>query len=194
MRARQTATRNRHRLSVTLCLAMTASLATAQDATELCERGNRFRDGGQLEQAVNLYNQGHYAEAASILSGLDSVDAKAYLAACLAKQRKFAEAEATAKGVLEQSPTHRVAVAGLGQSLVGPGKYDEAVERLSAAITATEHAENKTDAAYAFFWRGQAHYKKGQADKMVADFEIFLKLVPEAPEANTVRQLLAGVR
>jgi tetratricopeptide (TPR) repeat protein len=180
------------RAVLTICIA--GALAVVCASTVPASRRSGAAAGGQLEQAVNLYNQGHYAEAASILSGLDSVDAKAYLAACLAKQRKFAEAEATAKGVLEQSPTHRVAVAGLGQSLVGLGKYDEAVERLSAAITATEHAENKTDAAYAFFWRGQAHYKKGHADKMVADFEIFLKLVPEALEANTVRQLLSGVR
>lgn len=184
---------------LTICVASALTLVCA--STEPAPRrsaGARAAAGAttgeQLEQAVSLYDQGSYAEAASILSGLDSLDAKAYLAACLAKQRKFVEAEATAKPVLEQRPTHPVAVAGLGQALVGQGKHDEAVGRLSAAITATENAENKTDAAYAFFWRGQAHYKKGQADKMVADFEVFLKLAPEAPEANTVRQLLAGVR
>jgi tetratricopeptide (TPR) repeat protein len=180
------------RAVLTICVA--SALAVVCASTVPASRWSGGAAGGQLEQAVSLYNQGKYAEAASILSGLDSVDAKAYLAACLARQKKFVEAETAAKAVLEQSPTHRVAVAGLGQSLVGQGKFDEAVERLSAAITATENAENKTDAAYAFFWRGQAHYKKGQADKMVADFEIFLKLAPEAPEANTVRQLLAGVR
>ncbi len=176
----------------TVCVAVALALVCA--SAESASRRLDDAGGGELERAVSLYEQGSYAEAASVLSGLDSVDAKAYLAACQARQRKFAEAEITAKAVLEQSPTHRVAVAGLGQSLVGQGKHDEAIERLSAAITATEGAENKTDAAYAFFWRGQAHYKKGQADKMVADFELFLKLVPEAPEANTVRQLLAGVR
>ena len=66
------------RAVLTICIA--SALAAVCASTVPASRwsaGAAGAAGGQLEQAVNLYNQGHYAEAASILSGLDSMDAKA---------------------------------------------------------------------------------------------------------------------
>jgi TolA-binding protein len=53
--------------------------------------------------------------------------------------------------------------------------------------------KRKPDFAYAYFWRGQAYYGKKKADKMVSDFETFLKLAPKSPEAPIVRQLLSSL-
>jgi regulator of sirC expression with transglutaminase-like and TPR domain len=78
-------------------------------------------------------------------------------------------------------------VAALGESLVGQKKYDEAVEKMSAAV------KTKSDQAYAYFWRGQAENGKKHTDKMVADFETFLRLAPKAPEAPTIRALLSSL-
>jgi tetratricopeptide (TPR) repeat protein len=138
-----------------------------------------------LEQAVALYQQGKYADAEKILRGLQGPDASAYLSVALARQQRFAEAEAPASSALAANPTHAVAVEGLGQSLVGQKRYDDAIARMSAALAA------KSDLAYAYYWRGMAYYNKRQPDKMVGDFENFLKLSPQAPEAAAVRQLLA---
>jgi tetratricopeptide (TPR) repeat protein len=141
-----------------------------------------------LQAGIKAFEQGQFAQAEAALRNAAGPEAQAYLAGSLAKQRKYAEAEAPAKAALEANPTHPVAVAALGESLVGQKKHDEAVARLSAAIKA------KPDLAYAFFWRGQAYYAKKQQDRMIEDFETFLKLAPKAPEANTIQQLLAGIR
>jgi regulator of sirC expression with transglutaminase-like and TPR domain len=79
-------------------------------------------------------------------------------------------------------------VAALGEALVGAKKLDEAIQAMTAAVDA------KPDLAYAYYWRGQAYYQKKQPDRLIGDFERFLKLAPEAPEATSVKQFLATVR
>lgn len=143
---------------------------------------------GDLEQGIALYRQGKYAEAEGALKDMAGAEAKGYLAGSLARQRKYEAAEAAAKAAVAEAPAHEVAVWALGAALVGAKKYDEAVARMSAAI------EAKADQAYAYLWRGQAYYNKKQPDKMVGDFQTFLKLAPDAPEADTVRSLLAGLK
>jgi len=143
---------------------------------------------GELEDGIALFRQGKYAEAEAKLRQADGPEAQAYLAAALAKQKKYGEAEGPAKAALGGNPTDEVAVAALGESLVGLKKYDEAITRLSDALG------KNGGLAYAYFWRAQAYDKKGQAARMVADYEQFVKLAPKAPEAGTVRALLAGLR
>lgn len=148
--------------------------------------------GGLAAQDVGTgiahFEAGRYAEAEAALRGAAGLDAKAYLAASIAKQKRYEEAEAPASEVLAEAPAHAIAAAALGQSLVGQTKYDAAVERMSAALVA------RKDIAYAYYWRGQAYNNKRQADRMVADFESFLQLAPKAPEAPLVQQLLAALR
>ena len=141
-----------------------------------------------LDEGIALFREGKFAEAEARLRQASGPEVNAYLAAALAKQKKYEEAEAPAKAALEANPTHDVAVAALGESLFGQKKYDEAVDRLSAALKAREGI------VYAHFWRAQAYDKKGQAARMVADYETFLKLAPKAPEAPVVQALLAGLR
>jgi tetratricopeptide (TPR) repeat protein len=143
---------------------------------------------GDLEDGIDLFRQGKYGEAEAKLRQAGGPEAQAYLAGALAKQKKYGEAEGPARAALGANPTHEVAVAALGESLVGQKKYDEAITRLSDALA------KKSDLAYAYFWRGQAYDKKGQAARMVADYEQFLKLAPKSPEAATVRGLLSAIR
>jgi tetratricopeptide (TPR) repeat protein len=141
-----------------------------------------------VQDGLALYRQGKYAEAEARLRGASGPEASAYLAASLAKQKKFAEAEAPARSALAANATHEVAVAALGESLVGQKKYDDAIASLSAALAKRE------DLAYAYFWRGQAYDKKNQAARMVADYQAFLKLAPKAPEAASVQAVLSALR
>ena len=106
----------------------------------------------------------------------------------LVAEKRYAEGEAAARSALSVDPTNDVAVAALGHALVAQNKYDDAIQSLSAVIAA------RKDAAYAYFWRAQAYNGKKQPDRMISDCETFLKLRPDAPEAPTVRQLLAGFR
>jgi tetratricopeptide (TPR) repeat protein len=143
---------------------------------------------GELEDGIDLYRQGKYAQAEPKLRQASGPEAQAYLAGALAKQKKYDEGATTANAALGANPTHEVAVAALGESLVGLKKYDEAISRLSDALG------RNGGLAYAYFWRAQAYDKKGQAARMVADYEQFVKLAPKAPEASTVKALLAGLR
>jgi regulator of sirC expression with transglutaminase-like and TPR domain len=52
----------------------------------------------------------------------------------------------------------------------------------------------RADLAYGYLWRGYAYYYKKQPDRMVGDFETFVKLAPTAPEAAAVKQQLAALR
>ena len=140
-----------------------------------------------LQTGIALFQRGEYAKAEATLREATGPDASAYLAASLAKQKKYAEAEAPAKAALEANPANEVALAALGESLVGQHKFDDAIDKMSDAI------KRKADFAYAYFWRGQAYYGKKRADKMVSDFETFLKLAPKSPEAPIVRQLLSSL-
>ncbi len=145
------------------------------------------RADDKLQSAIALFQRGEYAKAEAAAREATGPDASAYLAASLAKQKKYAEAEAPARAALEANPTNEVALAALGESLVGQRKFDEAIEKMSDAI------KRKADFAYAYFWRGQAYYGKKKADRMVSDFETFLKLAPKSPEAPIVRQLLSSL-
>jgi tetratricopeptide (TPR) repeat protein len=141
-----------------------------------------------VDQGIALFKEGKYAEAEPVLRAASGTEAKAYLAATLARLKKSEEAEAQAKAALAEDATHPVAVAALGESLVGQGKLDEAVDRLSAALQA------RPDIAHAYYWRGQAYQLKKQVARMVEDYQSFLKLAPDAPEAPAIKVLLAGLR
>jgi len=113
--------------------------------------------------------------------------AKANDALAKARAKNYAAADAGANAVLGACLTHPVANQAMGQSLVAQKKYDAAIARLTTALGA------KPDLAYAYLWRGYAYYYKKQPDKMVGDFQTFLRLAPTAPEASTVKQLLASL-
>jgi tetratricopeptide (TPR) repeat protein len=141
-----------------------------------------------VEDGIALFREGKYAEAEAALRGATGTEASAYLSASLAKQKKYAEAEAPALAALKESPTHGIALTALGEALFGQRKYDDAIDRLSTALA------KKDDLAYAYFWRGQAYDKKNQAARMVADYQAFLRLAPKAPEAPAVQAVLAALR
>lgn len=142
---------------------------------------------GQLEDGIDLFNQGKYAEAEAALRGAEGPQAGAYLAAALAKQKKYGDAEGPARAALEADPGNDVAAGALGEALVGQKKYDAAVDQLTAAL-------KKSELPHAYFWRAQAYDKKNQAARMVADYQAFLKLAPKAPEAASVQALLAALK
>jgi tetratricopeptide (TPR) repeat protein len=150
--------------------------------------GARPASAQDVQAGIALFQQGKYAEAEAQLRNAAGADARAYLAASLAKQGKYGEAEGPAKEALQANPTHDVAVAALGESLVKQKKYDEAISRLESAVAA------RGDLAYGYYWLGHAYYNKKQTDKMLRAFDRFLQLAPKAPEAPTVQQLLAGIR
>lgn len=143
---------------------------------------------GDPEPGKALYQEGKYAEAEVALKDVAGVEARAYRAAALTRLARFAEAEVEAKAALAETATQEMAVAALGESLVKQDKLDEAIARMDTAVAA------KADLAYAYYWRGQSRQRKQQVARMVDDYQRFLRLRPEAPEAAAVKALLAGLR
>lgn len=139
-------------------------------------------------QGIALYNEGRFAEAEPVLRAAQGTEARAYLASTLERLARHGEAEAEAKAALEADPVHPVAVAALGESLVMQNKLDDAITRMSGALAA------KADLAYAYYWRGQAYQRNKQIARMAEDYQSFLKLRPDAPEAPALKVLLAGLR
>jgi tetratricopeptide (TPR) repeat protein len=158
--------------AVAALLALGPAVVNAQDASA----------------GVALYNEGKYSEAAAALSSAEGAEAKAYLAASLVRQQKYADSEAPANAALAENASHPVAVAALGEALVKQRKFDAALAKLNAAL------EAKNDLAHAYLWRGHAYNGKSQPAQAIRDFEQFVRLAPEAPEVASVQRLLNGLR
>jgi tetratricopeptide (TPR) repeat protein len=140
------------------------------------------------EQGIALYQQGRYAEAERTLTPVPGVRARAYLAASRVRLQRYAGAEAPAREALQESPGDPVASAALGEALVSQAKLDEAIRRLTAVIQADPRLP------YAYYWRGQAFQRRQQIARMVDDYQAFLRLAPNSPEAPAVKTLLGGLQ
>lgn len=142
-----------------------------------------------VQKGVTLYSEGRFAEAEPVLrAAAEGAEARAYLAATLVRLGRNGEAEVAAKAALEVDPVNPVAVAALGESLVMQEKLDDVIARMSTALAA------KNDLAYAYYWRGQAYQRNKQIARMMDDYQAFLTLQPEAPEAPALKVLLASLR
>jgi tetratricopeptide (TPR) repeat protein len=113
---------------------------------------------------------------------------KATQAQGLVKQKQFQPAEAPARAAIAACPTQPTAVWALGGSLYGQKRYADAIAAMSNAIAANQSQ------AYAYLWRGQSYYSTKVMDKAIQDFQMFLKLAPNAPEAVSVKQILAAIQ
>lgn len=162
-------------------------------ATLLVVAGAAVASAQSLERGIELVQQGKFAEAEGVLRGLEGGAARAWLAAALAKQKKWDEGQAVAKQALAEVALDPVASAALGQSLVGLKRYDEAIQRLGATIAAREEQDKRAEGALDYFWRGMAWSGKRETARMAEDFETFLRLAPNAPEAETAKRLLGGI-
>jgi len=141
-----------------------------------------------LQDGKTLYNQGKYAEAEQRLKAVGGAEGRAFYAGAVARQGRGAESLPAAEEALAASPTHEVAVYALGRGLVDQKLWDQVVARMSAVI------EKNQRVPYAYYWRAYGYQNTNQGARMLDDFQTFLGLAPDAPEATTVKQLLATFR
>ena len=142
-----------------------------------------------LQRGIALYNQGNFTAAEPVFRGaIPNLEARAWLAATLVRLKRYAEVPAQADPVLAANPVHPRAVAALGESLVMQEQLDPAIARMSQALG------KKNDLAYAYYWRGQAYQRQKQVARMVNDYEAFLRLAPDAPEAPALRAVVDSLK
>jgi tetratricopeptide (TPR) repeat protein len=75
-----------------------------------------------------------------------------------------------------------------GMVYLKENKFDDAYKELSQA------AELNPQDAYAYYYLGMASSRIKRPDQMVKNFQIFLQLAPEAPEAPKVKSLLKSLK
>ena len=114
-----------------LAMTVALSLLGCSSASPHPRRATAAVPPDTTQAGVSLYNEKKYAEAEAALAASTTAEGQAYLAASLAKQGKHEAAEAPAVAALEKQPTHPMAVAALGESLVKQGKYVAAIERMT---------------------------------------------------------------
>ena len=118
-------------------------------------------------------------EAEAALRRASGAEASAYLAGSLVKQRKYADAEAPAKAALEAN-AHARGRGGRARRV--PGGPEEVRRGGRRGCRPPIAAPGRT-------WRTPTSgarrpiQRSKKADRMVADYETFLKLAPKAPEA-----------
>jgi len=189
----------------TLCLGITSLAATAQD----------------LDRGIELYRKSNFAEAASTLRKVVESDqgnarANLYLGMALIEENKIADAEPFIQKADELSPSGETK---LGKARLAAAKkdFDTAAELVKDAegedlpyvrglveLDRKQYAEAARDFesymqshpehAYAHYYAGMAYNGMKRPDKMLTQFQLFLKMKPDAPEARKVQAVVGAAR
>jgi tetratricopeptide (TPR) repeat protein len=133
--------------------------------------------------------------AASIREKLDEKPAvpaedqiKIAIARACIDLKKYDEAQANLESAKQVN-------AGNPEAYLFGGKLGVARKDFQAAVPELEKAIRLDPRnAYAHYYAGIAYSNTGRPDKMAEQFQLFLKLAPDAPEAAQVRSLLRSVR
>jgi len=142
---------------------------------------------------LSLTRQGKGGEAIPLLekavnTSPDFPDAKLALAEALVAEKRYDEADRQVHAAAEQKGDHSDLPFYRGMVATAKKQYKEAIPQLESAIS--HNPEN----GYAYYYAGLAYSGTKRPDKMVAAFNNFLRLEPNAPEAQKVRSFLRASR
>lgn len=170
------------------------------------------------DRGVELYKQGKYADAQSELAKAvqgnpDDARARRYLGLALVEQHKPAEAQEHLNKANDLDPSGDTKLA-LARMYIEQKNLDKADALLNGAdgedldyvrgLLQFNRQQNKEAAAslesylkdhpehpYAHYYAGLAYNALKRPDKMLTQFELFLRLKPDAPEARKVRAVMS---
>jgi tetratricopeptide (TPR) repeat protein len=149
-------------------------LALNQLGVEYLKTGDARRAVEPLRSAVKL--------------SPDAFSPKLNLGIALLETRQFSEAETELRQALKISSTPAAHMY-LGLTLVGIQQYDEAQHELETAISTG--GENL---GQAHRYLGGIYWQKHDNQRAVEEFEIYLRLTPNAPDAERVRRTIKELR
>jgi tetratricopeptide (TPR) repeat protein len=185
------------------------------EAKKQFEAGIQAFQEGKLEEAIAAFEQ---------VVALVPDFAEGYYNLGMARLRKGDPDSAVAmmQKAVELKPDLLKAYFGMGQAYIEKGEEEKAAEILQKAATllpddakaslnlgALYFANNQDDLALdallkardldpslaqAYYQLGLVYTRKGEMEKSVENFDKFLELAPQAPEAETVRKLLEEIR
>lgn len=142
---------------------------------------------------LSLIHQGKNSEALPLLE--DAVraepafpDAKLALAFALVNEKRYDEAEKQVRAAAKQNDDLPDLPFYQGMVAVAKKQNSDAIPKLETAI------ERDPENSYAYYFLGLAYANSRRPDKMVGAFSNFLRLAPDAPEAEKVRSFLKASR
>ena len=136
---------------------------------------------GKLDQA-----SAELLRAQELNPASDSV--RVGLARVYIEKKEFDKAEEFLKSAQESNGENPDIPLYTGALKVAKRDFQGAITDLNDAIA------RKSENPYAHYYAGLAYNALKRPDKMVESFQMFLKLAPNAPEADRVRSLLRSVR
>jgi tetratricopeptide (TPR) repeat protein len=170
------------------------------------------------DRGVDLYRQAKFADAQSELTKVlqdtpNDARAHRYLGLALVEQHKPSDAASHLNRANELDPSGENKLA-LARLYVEQKDYDKAQASLDgadgpdrdyvrgllqlgrqqnseAAASLESYLQKNPDNAYAHYYAGLAYNAAKRPDKMLTQFELFLRLRPDAPEAKKVRAVLS---
>ena len=146
------------------------------------------------ELGVQYLKLGHKDKAIEALKEAVKLSPEAYgprlnLGIALLEAKQFAEAEEQLREALKRNSSLPTGHMYLGLCLVRLSRYDEAEKELLLAI---EGSGNQL--AMAQYYLGGIYWKKEEYPKAVDALEAYLKLTPNAPDAERVRATIKDLR
>ncbi len=107
----------------------------------------------------------------------------------LLESRHFSEAEKQLREALKQNNNAPTAHMYLGIALVRLNKYEEAEKELAVAVSSSGN-----QLAMASYYLGGIYWKKQDYPRAVEQLETYLRLTPNAPDAERVRATIKDLR
>ena len=155
-----------------------AELAPADQPPVLVSLAKTYMDEGRLEEAAAVLERSLAIDPAHIGS-------LRTLCAVVAAQGKMVEAEALLARIPADEPIHPTTLINIGMTHYNNGESEAAKPFLDRAVAQQQPVE-----PLAHYYRGLVELSLGANDEARADFETFLSLAPDRPEAATAREYL----
>jgi tetratricopeptide (TPR) repeat protein len=148
----------------------------------LNELGVQYLKLGQVDKAVGVL-------AAAVKYAPDAFSPRLNYGIALLEKREFAAAEVELRKALKINDASRHAHLYLGITLISLQNYDEAEQELKRASTT-----GGDSISLAHYYLGGLYWRKEDYQRAVTELETYLRLAPNAPNAERVRETIKQLR
>jgi tetratricopeptide (TPR) repeat protein len=107
----------------------------------------------------------------------------------LVRLKRYAEAEADLREALKEDDKSAIAHFYLGRALAYLGRFDDAEKELNTAVTL---GGDQMKEAHRYL--GAIYHARGDTERAIAQLETYLRIAPNAEDADAVRQLIRQLK
>jgi tetratricopeptide (TPR) repeat protein len=154
----------------------------AEFALAYNEVGVQYLKLGQLEQALE-------ALRSAVKHAPEAFSPRLNYGIALLNKKEFSQAEAELRRALKKNDSSPTAHLYLGMSLINLRKHDEAEKELQRAVTL-----GGDQMSLAHYYLGGIYWSKREYKRAADELETYLRLNPQAPDAERVRNTIKELR